>query len=149
MSKRYSCRAIVIDENKLVTMYREKEDRVYYTFPGGGMEENETKEECVKREALEEFGIIVEPVKHVYTYENEKTVQYFYLCKWVSGELGTGTGEEFEADRNRGVYMPTLMPVEKISELPLMPPEVAKALAEDLQTYGENLSDNVRTFNVE
>ena len=74
---------------------------------------------------------------------------YFYLCKWVSGELGTGTGEEFQADRNRGVYMPTLMPVEKIGELPLMPPEVAKALAEDLETYGENLTDTVRTFNVE
>jgi len=149
MSKRYSCRAIVIDENKLVTMYREKEDRVYYTFPGGGMEESETREQCVVRECFEEFGINVEPIKHVYTYENEKTVQYFYLCKWISGELGTGSGEEFQADRNRGVYMPTLMPIEKISELPLMPPEVARGLAEDLNQYGVNLSDTVRCFNVE
>lgn len=149
MSKRRSCRAIIIDNNSLVTMYREREDRVYYTFPGGGMEDNESYDSCVIRECKEEFGINVEPVKHVYTYENDKTIQYFYLCNWIDGELGSGEGEEFQADRNRGVYMPTMMPLTEMSNLPLMPPEVAKALVEDLKTYGVQLSNEVRVFNVE
>ena len=144
MSKRISCRAIIIDDNKLVTMYREKENRVYYTFPGGGRDEGESNEDCVVREALEEFGINVKPVKQVYTYENEKTIQYFYLCDWIDGELGTGEGEEFSADRNRGIYMPTLMPVENISKLPLMPPEVAAVLVEDIAKYGAGLADEVK-----
>ena len=45
MQKRVSCRAIIFNNERMVSMYREKSDRVYYTFPGGGMEENETEEE--------------------------------------------------------------------------------------------------------
>ena len=148
MEKRTSCRAIVIEDNALVTMYREKEDRVYYTFPGGGINEGESREECVKRECMEEFGITVEPIRQVYTYENEKTIQHFFICKWVDGELGSGEGEEFAPDRNRGIYVPTLMPLKEIGNLPLMPPEVAKALAEDLEKYGTELASGVRVFNV-
>lgn len=146
MSKRRSCRAIVIDNDSIVTMYREKEDKVYYTFPGGGMEENEDFDTCVIRECKEEFGIDVKPVKHVYTYENENTIQYFYLCNWIGGELGSGEGEEFQADRNRGVYMPTMMPLKEIPNLPLVPVKVAKALVEDIKTYGTQLADEVKEF---
>ena len=130
---RESCRAIIFHDNNLVVMYREKNDRKYFTFPGGGKEDNETNEECVKRECLEEFGIVVEPEREVYVYQDEKTLQHFYLCNWLSGELGSGQGEEFAPDRNRGIYIPTLMPFEKIGTLPLMPPEVAKVLAEDIK----------------
>ena len=148
MAKRTSCRAIILEDNGLVTMYREKEDRVYYTFPGGGIDENETHEQCVIRECIEEFGITVEPIRHVYTYENEKTIQHFYLCNWVSGELGSGEGEEFAPDRNRGIYVPTMMPLKEISNLPLMPPEVAQALVEDIEKYGITLGTGVKVFNV-
>ena len=148
MAKRSSCRAIIIEDNALVTMYREKEDRVYYTFPGGGINEGETQEECVIRECEEEFGIAVEPVRHVYTYENDKTIQHFFICKWESGELGSGVGEEFAPDRNRGIYVPTMMPLKEIGNLPLMPPEVAQALVEDLEKYGTALGTGVRVFNV-
>ena len=148
MEKRTSCRAIVIEDNALVTMYREKEDRVYYTFPGGGINEGESREECVKRECMEEFGITVEPIRQVYTYENDKTIQHFFICNWIDGELGSGEGEEFAPDRNRGIYVPTLMPLKEIGNLPLMPPEVAKALAEDLEKYGAELASGVRVFNV-
>ena len=149
MSKRISCRAIVISQNKLVTMYREKEGRVYYTFPGGGKNDDESNEECVVREVLEEFGLNVKPIKHVYTYENEKTIQHFFVCEWISGEFGSGEGEEFQPDRNRGTYQPTLMPLEEISKLPLMPPEVAKMLDEDIKKHGETLGDDIKVINVE
>ena len=130
---RESCRAIIFHDNNLVVMYREKNDRKYFTFPGGGKEDNETNEECVKRECLEEFGIVVEPEREVYVYQDEKTLQHFYLCNWVSGELGSGQGEEFAPDRNNGIYIPTLMPFEKIDTLPLMPPEITKVLSEDIK----------------
>lgn len=146
MEKRVSCRAIIIENGGLVTMYREKADRVYYTFPGGGINEGETETHCVIREVEEEFGINVTPLKKVYMYENDKTVQNFYLCKWISGELGTGEGEEFQPDRNRGIYLPTLMPIEKIKDLPLMPDLVANQLVLDIEKYGENLGDEMVTI---
>ena len=143
MQKRVSCRAIIFDNERMVSMYREKGDRVYYTFPGGGMEKNETEEECVVREVKEEFGIDIKPVKKVYVYEDEKSIQNFYLCDWLKGELGSGVGEEFQDDRNKGVYVPSLIYVNKIQDLPLMPPIVAKQLVEDVKKYNYKLSKEV------
>lgn len=112
-------------------MYREKNGRVYYTFPGGGMNDGESEEACVKRECLEEFGITVQPIKKLYEYEDTKPFKTIFLCKWTAGELWTGNGEEFEADRNKGVYIPMQIDVEKILSLPLVPSEVAKEVYDD------------------
>lgn len=147
--KRESCRAIVITDGQLMTMYREKEGRKYYIFPGGGMENDESEIECVKREALEEFGIVVEPIKKVYRYENEKTIQHFYVCDWVSGEFGSGEGEEFQGDESRGFYRPTLVKISDIGNIPLMPPEITEKLVLDFEKYGEELSNEVQDVIVE
>ena len=144
MDKRISCRAIIINNGKMVSMYREKGDRVYYTFPGGGKNEDESLEGCVVREVIEEFGMTVEPIKLVYTYEDEKSIQYFYLCKWISGEFGSGVGEEFQPDRNKGIYIPMMLDLNKLSELPLMPLNVRNTLIEDLKNFGSNLADTTK-----
>ena len=124
MEKRVSCRAIIIDSEKLVAMYREKNDKIYYTFPGGGINENESEHDCVKRECLEEFGITVEPIKKLYILEDTKTIQHYYLCDWIEGALGMGEGEEFSEGYNNGIYMPVLIPVSNLKNLPLVPPEI-------------------------
>lgn len=148
-TRRKSARAIVLIDNKIVSMYREKGDRIYYTFPGGGMDEGETEEACVEREVIEEFGMTVKPIKKVYIYEGKKSIEYFYVCEWISGEFGSGEGEEYQADRNRGVYKPTLIDVKDIPNLPLMPPEVAKVFVEDFKVYGDKLADEVKTVYAE
>ena len=147
MEKRKSCRAIIIDKNKLVAMYREKNNKVYYTFPGGGIEENETELECVKRECREEFGIEVEPVRKLYILEDEKSIQNFYLCNWIYGALGEGDGEEF-SDQSRGVYIPSLLPFENINSLPLVPPEIKEAVLKDYDVENQNFDkvQNVEVF---
>lgn len=143
MEKRESCRAIIFNENKMVVMYREKNDRVYYTFPGGGMNVGETKEDCVTREVLEEFGINVKPIKEVYRYENDETIQHFFVCEWVNGNLGSGEGEEFQGDVTRGIYIPMLVEIERLSKIPLMPPEVTTQLIKDLNEFGYGLNKNI------
>ena len=147
LNKRRSGRAIIFKEGKMVAMYRERDGRQYYTFPGGGIEENETEEECVKREVFEEFGLTIEPLKMVYIYENERSLEYFFTCKWLAGNIGDGAGEEYQADRNRGVYMQTEIEIANIPNLPLMPPEVVKALVEDYKKNGEKLTTKIRKIN--
>lgn len=144
MAKRVRARAIIIIEGKIVSMYREREGRIYYTFPGGGMEENETEIECVKREVVEEFGMIVEPIKKVYTYENNISIEHFYICKHVSGEFGSGEGEEYQEGRNNGVYLPKMIEISNLPNLPLMPPEVASVFYDDYMKNGENLRNDVK-----
>ena len=147
VSKRKRARAIIIYNGKLVSMYREFDDRSFYVFPGGGMEDNESEEECVIREVYEEFGITVNPIKKVYVYENERSIEYFYLCDWISGEFGTGVGEEFDVNSNKeGVYIPKLIEISDIPNLPLMPKEVASSFYEDYINNGIKIRDNIKQF---
>lgn len=142
--KRVRARAIIIHDNQIVSMYREREGRIFYTFPGGGMEPTETEEECVKREVLEEFGIVVNPIKKVYVYENQSSVEHFYVAEWVSGQFGSGVGEEYRADRNNGVYQPKFIDIKDIPNLPLMPPEIATAFYDDYMINGKELTNNIK-----
>jgi 8-oxo-dGTP pyrophosphatase MutT (NUDIX family) len=51
---RNAVRAVIINQNKILMAHLEKTDE--YKFPGGGRNENETIEEALKRETLEEVG---------------------------------------------------------------------------------------------
>ena len=144
--KRLRARAIIIKEGKLVSMFREREGSVFYTFPGGGAEGNETEQECVVREVFEEFGIVIRPIKKVYTYENKISVEQFYVCEWISGDFGTGSGEEFDKEQKNEVYKPTLIEISDIPKLPLMPPEVAKAFYNDFIKNGIVLRNDIKVF---
>ena len=142
--KKKRARAIIIRDDTIVSMYREFDDRSFYVFPGGGMDDNESEEECVIREVYEEFGITVKPIKKVYVYENEKSIEYFYLCDWISGEFGTGVGEEFDVNSNKeGVYIPKLIRISDIPNLPLMPAEIAASFYEDYNSNGLKIRDNI------
>jgi len=51
---RNAVRAIILKENNILMVHLEKTNE--YKFPGGGVEKNETVEEALKREVLEETG---------------------------------------------------------------------------------------------
>ena len=142
--KRVRARAIIIHEDKIISMYRERQGRVFYTFPGGGREGNESEEECVKREVFEEFGIIVKPIKKVYIYESQQSIENFYISQWIDGEFGSGQGEEYQENNNNGVYIPSMIKIEDIPSLPLMPPEVASIFYDDYMKKGKELRDDVK-----
>lgn len=142
--KRMRARAIILKEGNLVSMYRERDGRIFYTFPGGGQEGNESEQECVIREVYEEFGITVNPIKKVYIYENQISIEHFYLCEWISGEFGTGHGEEYFKGQTNGTYKPTLLNVAQIPNLPLMPPEIATAFYDDYKTNGKDLRSDIK-----
>ncbi len=144
MEKRISARAIIFIGDSIVSMYRENDGRKYYTFPGGGVEKGETFEQCVTREAFEEFGLRVKPLKKVYICESEKKIDHFFICKLLSGKVGDGKGEEFQPDRNRGVYKQTTIKISKIPLLPLMPPVVAQAFVKDYNKNGINLRNRAK-----
>ena len=108
MKKRVSSRAIIIEDNKLLTMFRRKVKKdgsvkEYYVIPGGGLEENETLEENVIRELKEEFNVDIEIVKFLSTEECEDTIANYFLCKIVNGTPKLG-GEELERMTSENYY---------------------------------------------
>ena len=110
----------------------------YYVFPGGGQEGNETYEEGVIREVKEEFGIVVKVIEKLYEMEhsNKMTKELFFLCEYISGELGTGTGPEFSGDpkyEHRGQYLPEIISKEDVENITLLPFEIRDKFVEDIK----------------
>lgn len=110
----------------------------YYTFPGGGQEPGETLEEGTKREIKEEFGIDVEVEKKLYELDNEEVnkKEYFFLCKYIGGTFGTGTGPEFSGNpkyAHRGKYIPEIVKREDVEKIVLLPYEIRDKFVEDIK----------------
>lgn len=121
-----------------VGVIKRKDYQEYYTFPGGGLEENETLEQGVIREIKEEFGIDVEVVKKLYEINSEKFNQkeYFFLCKYVGGEFGTGDGPEYNNDPkyiDSGKFIPEIINKEDVKTLLLLPTEIRDKFVEDIE----------------
>ena len=65
-----------------------------YAFPGGHLEYMESFEECVKREVMEEVGIVVNNVRflnvsNLDTYKPKHYVNVEFTADWESGEPQT------------------------------------------------------------
>lgn len=108
MNKRVSSRAIIIEDGKLLAMFRRKikndgSVKEYYVIPGGGLEEGETLEENVIRELKEEFNVDIEIIKFLGTEEYEDTIANYFLCKIVNGTPKLG-GEELERMTSQNYY---------------------------------------------
>lgn len=108
MEKRVSSRAIIIEDGKLLAMFRRKikkdgSVKEYYVIPGGGLEDGETLEENVIRELKEEFNVDIEVVKFLTTEEYDDTIANYFLCKIVNGTPKLG-GEELERMTNENYY---------------------------------------------
>ena len=85
---RTACRSIIIKDGMVLLSYQKFID--VYMFPGGGLEENETEEECARREVEEETGFIVGPLNNVLEideyYEDAYKEAYDELRKQIIQE---------------------------------------------------------------
>jgi len=77
-----AARAIIIENGKILVMYRNKYGSQYYTLVGGRINDGETPEQGLVREVREETGLQVTAVRLVYIEEHKapSSEQYIYLC---------------------------------------------------------------------
>jgi len=83
---------LIINENKEVLLTDEFQlDRKMTKFPGGGLKFGEGTADCIKREALEEFGQEIEIVEHFYTtdffqkalfYKDHQLISIYYIIRF-------------------------------------------------------------------
>ena len=86
---RVACRGIVLQAGKLLLSHELHSG--WYLIPGGGLEGEESIEECCAREVLEETGYIVTPTEHFLTLK-ECYGDWCYISHYFRCEV-TGTGE--------------------------------------------------------
>lgn len=120
--------AVLLKENQIALIKRSWKDETYFVFPGGGIEEGETPEQAAEREVFEELGLVVK-VRDCLVQEQYKGTQFFFGADILSGEFGSGKGEEFQdVQRNRGQYEPVWLPVSELIQKDVRPLSAAVKL---------------------
>ena len=85
--------AIIEQSGKILIARRQKDDPLKgkWEFPGGKIMEDETHEQCLKRELHEELGIEAEVGDLLYTtqhvYNHIAVELFFYNVKYLDGEI--------------------------------------------------------------
>lgn len=105
--KRISARAIIFEEDYFYTLFRRKikEGRAheYYSIPGGGVEENETLEDAVKRELKEELSVDINLLGFLGSLEIDTCIFNYFHAEIISGIPILG-GEEKEKNSESNYY---------------------------------------------
>ncbi len=118
---------ILIEDNKLALIERHRAEKHYFSFPGGGVDEGESPQEAAIREAGEELGIQVAIKQKVADVIFNGNPQHYFLAQKLSGEFGTGAGEEYgEFNPAHGTYHPIWMPLADVPNNNVLPRELAE-----------------------
>lgn len=95
--------AIIKQGNKTLCLQRSSKMSLplKWEFPGGKLEDNETPEECLKREILEELKIEIKIIKQLtrnkHQYESNKVVMLIpFVCEIVKGQIVLTEHESFK-----------------------------------------------------
>jgi 8-oxo-dGTP pyrophosphatase MutT (NUDIX family) len=117
-------RCFVTKDDKILIMFRRKNGKEYYVFPGGHMQKGEMPEQTVIREVEEETTVKCKIIKLAYELTDYSTAasekEYYYLCEWVSGEPSL-SGEESRRSNNLNFYEPKWVNKAQILSLLIYP----------------------------
>ena len=111
---RAGSRAVIVRDGEILLTYETRSG--WWLVPGGGTEGNETPEECCIREAEEETGLIVRPLRQFLTlyeyYEEYRYISHYFVCEVTcSGQMRLT-----DAEVRRGVE-PRWLPLQEAVDI--------------------------------
>lgn len=133
---RKAVRAIVIKDNQLLVIKRNKFGKEYYTLPGGGIDPGETAEQALLRELREETNVTVDGLRPVFVEEagNPFGTQYIFLCDYIDGEPVLSPDSEEAKIHALGfnLYTPEWLPLSHLTKVQFMSPKLRDAIVRSL-----------------
>ncbi|GLU52398.1 hypothetical protein Dfri01_18590 [Dyadobacter frigoris] len=97
------------------------DENIFWSPPGGGMQFGESAPETLKREFLEETGLIVEAGEMLFVNEFIQpplhAIELFFQIKAFSGSIITGSDPEF-SEANQIIREVRFTSMEEIKQLP-------------------------------
>lgn len=129
---RISVRAIVINNDKLLVMERNKFGHQYLSLIGGEVEIGEKLEDALYREVLEESSINIANPRLVIDEGAGEIYgrQYIYLCDYVSGEpkLDPNSIEIKISAAGKNTYKPRWVSLNDLPSSKMLPHELKETL---------------------
>lgn len=130
--------AIIIRNNALLVMHRNKFGHEYYTLVGGGVNHGEEIVQALYREIQEETGLLVANPRLMFEEDAGPPygTQYIFACDYMSGEIALQPNSE-EAEINKlgqNVYTPMWLPLEELREAEFLSAELQRRIVQALET---------------
>lgn len=120
---------LIVQDGKLLMLWRSKNGIVYHTLIGGGMEAGETPEETAVREAKEETNLDIVLGPKLWAEEREGIVfDHAFLVTEFSGELCLGEGPERESASGDNIYRHVWVPLADVPNLKIFPTGVGAGM---------------------
>jgi ADP-ribose pyrophosphatase YjhB (NUDIX family) len=135
---RKAARAIIIHQNRMLVMHRNKYGNQYYTLVGGGSADEETLDQTLAREVMEETGLAVTNAQLVFFEEHPAphNEQYIYLCEVASyGDVAVQDSSE-EGYMNRfdaNIHTPMWIMLHTFPMLEFRTPQLQSAISHALK----------------
>jgi len=128
--KRSRAVVVILDQQKILLIYRYRAGREYWVLPDGGIKKNETAEQAAIREIKEETNFDIVLDKKLWEFENHGNPEYYFLALNFSGTLEF-KGPEIKKMSSENVYRLTWVPLAKLNQYNLLPKElIPKILTE-------------------
>lgn len=135
-------RAIVVKDNNLLVMKRNKFGSEYYTLIGGAVEMGEPLEVALHREVEEEATITIESPRLVFMEDAGEPYgeQYVYLCEYAGGEpaLHPSSEEAKISAMGKNTYVPMWLPLDQLAKVNFVSGSLKEAL---LYGFGHGFPD--------
>lgn len=119
---RKAARAIIVHNQNILVMKRNKFGSEYYTLLGGGIEPGESADEALIREIKEEASITVTDQRLVFIEESGDPygTQYIFVCTYEEGDVKLDP-KSIEAELNalgKNMHEPMWLPISKLASIP-------------------------------
>lgn len=129
---RRAARAIVIHDDKLLVMHRNKFGTEYLTLPGGNVEMGKTPEQAMYRELDEETMVTVaDPRLVIIEHAGDPYGdQYIFSCKYIEGEpqLKPGSEEELINKLGQNLYTPKWVALAELKDIAFVSEELKQTI---------------------
>jgi len=121
---RKAVRAIVVKDDQMLVMKRNKFGHEYYTLVGGGIDFGEEPLQSLVREVREEASMEINNPRLVYVEQpgDPYGTQYIYLCDYVGGEpkLAADSIEAEISKAGQNLYQTMWLPIKDLVTKPFL-----------------------------
>jgi ADP-ribose pyrophosphatase YjhB (NUDIX family) len=133
-----AARAIIIENDQLLLMLRDKEGQQYYTLVGGQTQDGESLETALAREVKEETGLEITSARLVFIekHAGPYNEQYIYICAVAPHDGVSIQDSSEEGFLNRigiNVHIPVWTHPQAFNGLQFRTPQLHRAILDGLR----------------